>query len=652
MEKPSCQMASKIVAATLGLGFLFAVLFGAQTEAWSWGPALLLIGMATAMVVTMSDRRVPSSFVGISLSLALAWVICRALQSPVVDAARADGLLALALGSCAWITSRLLDGGAAIRYLYVCLACSALGNVVLALAQYQQPDLVWPYANKPTPNPTGFFGHYNYFSNFVGGVGVLCLCRAAFAKDGMILKILFLATFLGALTTVPLSGSRGGAIGLGFGSFLFLCAAGTLAWRSRSRLTGVFLVAMPVLLIGACAGGWLLLKDVQARKSAGIAQQSVVGMADNLARLQWLRLVHATALEHPIEGGGSRSFSWERNRKWDVDLMGRGAENEPFVHNELGQAATDYGLVGASLIVLAIGAMMWSSVVRLFLGGVDEGGGADANAAAVISAGGGMLVQSNLSFVFHLLPSAMLLGVLFGLTPKSGKYRDEDGSSGWWSRFQAVLIALPLLGFGLAGTRTLHTIWPVLYGDRDLMRMSADEEMQCLTAASRWWPGYRLEEERGRVARMEAVGKSEHAEAFSYWNTEAATAFKAATIAHPFHPGFQVNLGNILSELQRDEEAEEAFRRAIELQGGLESAFRVRLCYARHLYRRWYQIWQDERRAEEALHEFLRARDLLDQSDDQSLWGYEDSRALRANLDKVIGFLEGAQVVPVPPEPR
>ncbi len=40
----------------------------------------------------------------------------------------------------------------------------------------------------------------------------------------------------------------------------------------------------------------------------------------------------------------------------------------------------------------------------------------------------------------------------------------------------------------------------------------------------------------------------------------------------------------ILSRFQRDAEAEEAFRRAIRLEGGIEAGFRARYFYARHLW--------------------------------------------------------------------
>ena len=42
----------------------------------------------------------------------------------------------------------------------------------------------------------------------------------------------------------------------------------------------------------------------------------------------------------------------------------------------------------------------------------------------------------------------------------------------------------------------------------------------------------------------------------------------------------------MLSQLHRDKEAEDAYHRAISLQGGMESAFRARFSLTKHLMRK------------------------------------------------------------------
>ena len=82
----------------------------------------------------------------------------------------------------------------------------------------------------------------------------------------------------------------------------------------------------------------------------------------------------------------------------------------------------------------------------------------------------------------------------------------------------------------------------------------------------------------------------------------------------------------------------------------IERNFRARFYLASHLYRRWYDAWVKERRASEALGQFLRARELLREADRQGGLGQlgKEAKDLVTGLDQTIRFLEGAQVRPEP----
>jgi hypothetical protein len=59
----------------------------------------------------------------------------------------------------------------------------------------------------------------------------------------------------------------------------------------------------------------------------------------------------------------------------------------------------------------------------------------------------------------------------------------------------------------------------------------------------------------------------------------------------------------------------------------------------------------EERRSEEALWQFLRVRQLLDEAKEQASWGNPEREEFRKQVEQSIGFLENARVQPRPPGP-
>lgn len=639
-----------LAAGLLALAVALAVVFGAQTLAWSWGPALLALAAAVLAGLRWRSRTDGAAWaLGVALALAVGWILVRAARSPMLDGARADALLVLALAACAWTVAGFRTDGRAMRWLAGGLAVVALGNEIVALVQWSRPEFSWPYSSRPVDSPTGFFGHYNYFSNFTLGVALLGLARLFFSRDPLALKTLYGVVFaLGALT-IALSGSRGGPLALGVGCFVLLIGTGLVAWRKRSRWSSLVLVATPLLLVLVAAGGWWMLKQAQTTRFGGSGEE-VVRIADNTARLEWIQLAMSVASERPITGVGSRAFSWRRNAHWDPEQFGRGTENERFVHNELVQLFTEYGLIGAALVLATVGLAAWRGLAALFLGPAGHEGDADAAAVGLLAAGAAILFQSNISFVFHLLPSTLLLGVFLGIAMQ---LRVQDARPrrlpAGVAALGGVALALPLGFFGVGSAVALRQIWPVIYTEPSLFARDPATAVARLDAAAEWWPGYRIHGEKGNYARTLATRPELPSADARKWNRVAADSYVEAAGYHPFHPGLRVNAANAWSDLGENQRAEEAYLAAAELQGGLEAAFFAKLAHAQHLYRLWYWKWHNERMAAEALHEFRRARALLEESDALMIWGRREAEPLRESLAEVIGFLEGARVEARPP---
>ncbi|BCX48332.1 O-antigenpolymerase protein [Haloferula helveola] len=637
-------------AGFLVLAFLMALVYGPQTAEWSWGPAFIALGLAVGAGCFGPSGSRYGIAVRIAMLPAIGWILLRCFQSPVMDPARGDAMLVLAVFGTSVVVAGLVEDRRALWILFGGLSVLSLLNLGIALIQIETPDFMWPYANRPVKGPTGFFGHYNYFANFTLGVALLLASRGLFSKDHPLLKVLYGVTFAGSLAMVAVVGSRGGTVALGFGVLLLLGALGAVAWRRNVWWSKVVLVLFPILLIGGAVAGWSVLKKVQQQRG----KQSMLQMLDNTSRLEWMNLALEVASEHPVAGGGSRSYSWERNRHWDVKEFGRGSENERFVHNELLQTITDYGLVGAVLVLVPIGVLGWLAVSNLFLGSSRDPAEADAVAAGVLSAGGAMLAQANVSFVFHLLPSALLLGLLFGLGSMLQSSKEVRSSAHWARIGIGAVLMIPLLWLGFRGTSTLRAVWPVLYMNPPQILNSPAVAMANLDSAIESWPGDRLLEVKASNARIAASAPGIEPAERSRWNRIAAESYRAAADYHPYHPGLVINLANTLSDLGRNAEAEVAYLKAIELQGGLEDGFGSRFHYAKHLYALWYGRWvdPDQRRAGEALWQFRKALKLLDDAKEQQ-GGYADGvKQLRVRLEEAIAFLEGARVEAVEPPPE
>ncbi|MCH7227976.1 O-antigen ligase family protein [Haloferula sp. A504] len=635
----------KTVSVTLlATSFLLALVFGAQTAEWSWGPAFVALALAVGAGALVRGR---GGWNGLAVAMlpAVGWILYRGATSDVMDFARADAMLVLAVVATAWVVSGLRPGNRAIPGLFVGLALVLAINLGVAVAQSQNPDFVWPYNHRPATGATGFFGHYNYFANFTLGVALLLAARGLFSRDHVGLKFLFVTVAVWSGAMVVVSGSRGGTVAMAVGIMALVGCAGVLAWRRKLWWSKIVMVAFPLLLVGGAVAGWALFSKVVEKRGG---DGDMARLADNSARLEWIDLALRVAGDHPLTGGGSRAFSWERNRHWEVGDFSKGDENERFVHNELLQTVTDYGAVGAVLVLIPIGFVGWLALSRLFLGSEDDSEHLDAVAAGVLAAGAAVLVQANFSFVFHLLPSTMLLGLLFGLGALLMK--KGPASCGVCAIGTGGVLGVCLLWLGVQASRSLHAVWPVIYADPSLLHSNPGAAVDRLEQASRWWSGHRFIEEAGNYSRRAAAAAASDEER-QHWNRRAVEFYREAALEHPHHPGLALNAANALSELGRAEEADEAFERAIALQGGLEGAFAARYFHAKHIYGLWHRRWMEERRSEEALWQFLRVRQLLDEAKEQASWGNPEREEFRKQVEQSIGFLENARVRPRPPEP-
>ena len=641
------------------LSLVLAVVLGGQTLDYTWGPALvaLAFSLATGAFEMWRLGKQPKSawFAFFVILVASGWLLWGCWGSPVSEYGRSDALLVIAaLISCLWAWT-MPARGLAIRFILAALALLGIADLGIALVQLRDPAFAWPFASRPTTFPSGLFGHYNHLADFSLVSALLLTARAIWARDSKLERIVQITGVVAAATCVLICGSRGGALSLGAGAGVLSLSYGLIAWRDKKRNSGVVMaiaLLTPVLIVLLAP---IAISKIQQRRGAKNPTE-IIQVADDRFRLMFAGYAIQIASSQPLTGGGSRSFGWKKNAVSDPQKEKTSDQfNDDFVHNELLQAAVDYGWGGAILIVGAVVVTGLAGVASL--AGRDEPDPDQKTAMDAVACGGlaamaGTLLHSNISFVCHTLPGAMYLGLAFGFAlPRRELTREIPGIVG---RLAPCLLFVPgaiLLGLvGGRASQAYHALWPVLFGKEAGERSAPSISLEHMQRAMELWPGSELAGRSGHLSRVAASAENLPPDEQQAFLTQAVNSYSKAIKLNPYDPEWPLNRAATLGMLGRHDDAERDFEKAIELQGGMERNFRARYHFATYLYKRWYDAWVKERRAGEALGQFLRVRELLRESTKQN--GLDrlgkEGRDFVKTVEQTISFLEGAHVLPEP----
>ena len=567
------------------VSFVLAVVIGPQMKSWTWGPSLVVLALSLLAgipaIAKRKDFRVQPGMLGIGIAIAV-WFAWRASISPVQELAMADlMLLCAAAGSFIAVqnaaNSKLNEG------IFVWgIALLLLASIAMIAKQVSDPAFNPIFPSRTTGLPAGFYRHYNEGANFLVGMSLLLGGAALFGKQGRVSRILWGLIAIAGLAAVYWTRSRGGILAAGVGAGTFAGLALVLGKRSKAIWFGPAVIIGPLLLIGLgyfVYRGWA---DAQELRFSS----DVETVVDNPIRLYLIGIAVSCIGSHPLAGGGSRSFSWECNQFWDSQMYGFANARPEQVHNELLQAATDYGVIGAGLLLGFIATILISAVIRSLFGKPSNGPvSLDAVQLGGFAAFCGMFVQSSFSFVFHLLPGAMLLGICLARTSRGET--PVGFAKTRLSKTVAILASLAIAGFLLPAaaksTLVLKTLWPTQFSDPDDAPDTL--KIKALAEAARISPQAAFYKERAMMLQTIVVD-GESKENYKPLIDEALTAYAEAAKLHPYDSLISINRANLLSIRQRDDEAEQEFRRSVKLQGGMESNFRSHFYFAHHLLRK------------------------------------------------------------------
>ncbi len=601
-----------VAAIFLVLAMWLGVLLGPDLKAWHWGPSLIALGLAVLAALPAIWRRGGRGTGGWMLAVGcgvVAWFGWRAWASPVIEYGVADGLLLAGAVGCFLVVGAIQEQRLAERVLMWGLALLVLASAAAVVRQVFDPGFTPGFVAR-FALPSGFFGHYNEGANFLIGSSCLVGGAALAGRYHKLERCLWGLIAVVGMVAVYFTRSRGGICGAAGGLGVFALMALIVGKHQGARWFAPAILAVPLIglvVVGFLFNGWSDAQMVR-KQEAGIDR-----MMDNAIRLNLVGIAVSCVGSHPWAGGGSHSFSWECNRFWDINMYGSGGTRPEQVHNEILQAATDYGIVGAGLLVVFIGALVVLAVVRAILpdGPSNNESNGDGWRLGGLAGLAGMLIESNFSFVFHLVPGVFLLGMCLGGVAQPGgmgrKVVANVQGPAIFACAVALFAAVWLLPMGWMGAR----VTALRRGELRVKRseVAPEAKIAALNEALKLWPTAAFFQERGealqQLAAQAPVGSVDLAMVAS-----AVDDYWMASALNPYVPGPVVNRANLLGLLGKDAEALEQFGLAIKLEGGMEGGYKAGYSKAVYLSGKAERLL-GKNQAAEALLALLGAREAL-----------------------------------------
>lgn len=637
-------MKAYLAAIWMVIALALAVCFGSSLEPTA--PGMIAVALAPALIAAAwtgsGGKR--SWLFSVLVFIAGAYAAWRAATSPVQDYGRSDGLLlACGLASCFW-AGWLVDRRA-LKVVAVGLALLAVANVAVALIQWHDRSFTPFFAGRRTATyPSGFYGHYNHFANFLLACGFVAAGCALFPgkRSARIGWALVTAICVGGIV---LSRSRGAMVGGALGSLVLLACWLLDLKRCEVKWFGIaaLLVVLALPVLGYA--GWTVTQGVLA--SRGSTSQAG-GLMDDSGRLQFASSALEITGDHMLTGGGSRSFSYEIFRYWNSSELWTGTGDIDYVHNELLQAATDYGWLGFAVVLGLLMAVGLRGVLVLFVTPEEKGrepaSGLTAGALAAIAA---TLTQSMFSFVFHMVPDVIVLGLLLGIVISQPWPFGKSSRQGiFWKRPTLWLASIYAVGLGAFGWRDAQAWWIAARPGSEGIGPSSEARYDALQRALAVRPDFRLEQSSSEVATR--LARRQEGEESTNWIKKAVEHLENTVARNPESYASRLSLARHLDQLGQFSEAEEHYLKLLPLLDRREYHYRTRFSYGSHAFRKADEFFK-ARRPSEALAWALEARKQMQASYDLCYMhpdSPEDQE--RKRIEKFIKWLEDARVVPQP----
>jgi len=603
-------------------GFWLAGALAVGLDPFVCGMPLLFLAASSAIDALQKPSNVLSAW-SILVAAVVGYYVVRMLFSPCADFARSDGLLLAGCVLGAWWTAGTSQRTMRMTLL-VALGVLVIANIATAFAQRANIDFYPIYLKRATVTfPSGLYSHYNHFANFLLGAGLFGLGMALMSSSAKWMRFGYALIYLLSVAGCVLSNSRGAFLGLGCGTAVvgigWLCDL----WRRKLSWAGLALiisaVAAPILIIGAWNIGSKMLSHRQGGDSG---------------RLEFASIAMELIGDKPLMGGGSRSFFLDYITKWNPDELWTGSGDIEYVHNEYLQAAVDYGLLGAGLLLVLFLVAFFRGVAFLtIMGTTDRSEGEILGSMGALV---GMGVQAFFSFVYHVLPDVILMGCFLSILLLRSQRSDAKQWVMLTKRFVGMAAAIAVACVAIADARAWWIIKPGMAQNE-----SASARADSFERALNIRPDFRLYADAAKhLVKMNAADfdqKKNRARA------EKALEYQLLVVKRsPGNLMQELNLALIYDSLEMFDLSEPIYHRILGPLEPREAFYGTRYHYATHLMLRASRLWL-ARQPEKALVLFMRSKEEID----RVKGGYYvdgDYRRLRTEVENNINYLKGAKV--------
>ncbi len=353
----------------------------------------------------------------------VAWVVARALTSPVPYVARPDLYCVLAALTLYGLTITILAEPGRRTVLITVLLAFAVVHVLISVVQFglgRNYDLLLPSLARvePSERASGFYVDPDHLAGLLEVVGVLGLGVAAWSRwpswSRVLVGYLTAACYLG----LALTGSRGGYLSTATSLILFcLLSFATLRTAGAARFLKFGSIGLAVIM-AALLIGWLALRG------STVLQRQVnnIVTADRGRIDLWQAAIQQWKLK-PIVGTGSGTYLFY-GREFRSPQM----QSDPVeVHNDYLHLLCEYGILGALTFLVFLGTHIrhgFSAFTQLGPKRIAAGSSLRSNRLALnigaLCAVAAYVVHSAVDFNLHIPANALLLAFVFGLLANPG----------------------------------------------------------------------------------------------------------------------------------------------------------------------------------------------------------------------------------------
>ncbi|MDB0056471.1 O-antigen ligase family protein [Akkermansiaceae bacterium] len=574
----------------LTIGIAVVLLMGVNLNYHSVGWGLLILGISGILQFSVHGKNQFSNSIWVLIFVLSggAYFIIRGLLGGPEGLAVSESLLVLLFLSVyfgvsfasASIAKFLLIGILVMSWVQIGASCLEAFGTVSAPSE----------VGSSLPPVTGLFSHYNLFAAFANVSVVMLLAVVFFTRIGMGWKGVYITTILLLVSSVWLSGSRGGWLGLtgGLGALALACWWSLSSTRNpRASLVGIITV---VGLVIGLSTAWAVISYKTSERFDG---RESVGI-DGDVRTTFQGVAFDLFLESPLIGEGSRAFSYRVIEDWDSDRLFNYTKDPEFVHNEILESLSSYGLVGVLFILLGLGIHGAKAAISVASTPQDLSG--QLELALKLGSFGGvvaLLLQSYFSFLMHIPALVGFMALLVGIQARGERKFIEKGISAWVRNLLLLLVSL-LVCF--AGYRSISSdLWVRKADELAAQRVGQDAKLQAIEAlwnageALRTPKHYELAGQAAMLYSLNAMqaGDSARADQFSI---VAIDSFEKALLLNPFSQVANCGIPRALDSQKKYDKAEKFHQIAIKGYSVREPYLAPNLHGARSSFYRAYDL--------------------------------------------------------------